>query len=217
MRGELSPSALRRAPTCGRSGTATGSPAPGTLSRLSRWRTTSPSTPPRRSMPRPASPATQAPSPDQPAALLRPLQTDDAHRLAPGQPASRERSPHAPLCSCPRLGRALPDQIAPLLRHLRHTPPSPPRAPQTPAPPRRRTRPWGRPLDDTVVLIIKTWSYCDPAQPPRRTRPRPRPRSTRPRARAGRVPGLVGTYAEEGCAWHDHIAGPPARRQAHHR
>ena len=173
MRGELSPSALRRAPTCGRSGTATGSPAPGTLSRLSRWRTTSPSTPPRRSMPRPASPATQAPSPDQPAALLRPLQTDDAHRLAPGQPASRERSPHAPLCSCPRLGRALPDQIAPLLRHLRHTPPSPPRAPQTPAPPRRRTRPLGttprrhrRPdHQDLVLLRPGTTTSPDPTSP----------------------------------------------------
>ena len=113
--------------------------------------------------PRPADPATQAPSPDQPAALLRPLQTDDAHRLAPGQPASRERSPHAPLCSCPRLGRALPDQIAPLLRHLRHAPPSPPRAPQnTSATPTANTTPGDDTLDDTVVLIIKTWSYCDP-------------------------------------------------------
>ena len=60
-----------------------------------------------------------------------------------------------------RLRRPLPHQIPPLLRHLRPAPPRPRRTP----PPRALRRdgvrdPWGRPLDDTVVLVVNDWTYA---------------------------------------------------------
>jgi hypothetical protein len=59
-----------------------------------------------------------------------------------------------------RLRRPLPDQIPPLLRHLWPAPPRPHRPPLRRSPPWRRTRPLGRSLDETVVLILSTWTYA---------------------------------------------------------
>ena len=123
-------------------------------------RTTSLSTPPRLST-RPACPTGRSARPGhRESALLPPLQADDHHRLAArrqrdrtGQHPVVQVGPHA------RLRRSLPHQIPPLLGHLR-----PLRRARTEH--RKRQRhpdgerdPWGRPLDDTVVLVLSTWTY----------------------------------------------------------
>ena len=90
-------------------------------------------------------------------ALLGPLPADDHHRLA------ARRHPHDDpvpgLGAHARLRRPLPDQIPPLLRHLRPAPPA--RTDHRRAqPPGGDRDAWGRPLDETVVLVLPViWTY----------------------------------------------------------
>ena len=99
---------------------------------------------------------------DRRAALLRPPQAHDRHRLAARLRAGNRRSAAAAVGAHARLRRPLPHQIPPLLRHLR---PAPPRPRRTPPPRALRRRdgvrdPWGRPLDDTIVLVVNDWTYA---------------------------------------------------------
>ena len=59
-----------------------------------------------------------------------------------------------------RLRRPLPHQIPPLLRHLRPAPRCPHRPPPRRRPPDADRDAWGRPLDETVVLVLPViWTY----------------------------------------------------------
>ena len=104
---------------------------------------------------RPAQPAHPPRSRHRPAPLPSPLPAHGHHRLA----ARPHRTmpglgPHA------RLRRPLPHQIPPLLRHLRPAPHRPHRTPPRHPGPGTRPDAWGRPLDETVVLVLPTiWAY----------------------------------------------------------
>ncbi len=126
---------------------------------------------------RPRLPARPSSSrPDRPAALLRPLQADDARCLEP--PASK--LPAIPACAGPLMlgwgghfltkSRRYSVTFGTLRRaRLEHR--------KAQRHPDGERDPWGRPLDDTIVLILKTWSYAAPGTTtsPDPTSPSPAP------------------------------------------
>ncbi len=110
--------------------------------------------------PRPARPAADNHLRHERPALLSPLQADDHHRLAARLQARHRRPPIPAMGPHARLRRPLPHQEPPLLRHLQPAPPGPHHPPPNPAASRRRTRSMGPPLDETVVLVIASWTYA---------------------------------------------------------
>ena len=103
-----------------------------------------------------------------------------------GARAGYRRSAAAAVGAHARLRRPLPHQIPPLLRHLRPAPRRPRRTARRLRHPDGEHDPWGRPLDDTVVLVIKTWTYAGtgytaaPGAELALASRRPRPRAPRP-------------------------------------
>src|ERR1039457_2880963 len=60
----------------------------------------------------------------------------------------------------PSATAALPHQITPLLRHLGQLRPARAEHRRLLRPPDGERDPWGRPLDETAVLVLKVWSYA---------------------------------------------------------
>ena len=74
-------------------------------------------------------------------------------KLTPARSRFRQVGAHA------RLRRPLPDQIPPLLGHPRPAPPARTEHRRQQRHPDGERDPWGRPLDETIVLILTTWTY----------------------------------------------------------
>ena len=75
-------------------------------------------------------------------------------QLTPGPHPAVQVGPHA------RLRRPLPHQIPPLLRHLRPCSAAPAPTTADSSHPGGERDPWGRPLDEHVVLVLHTWTYA---------------------------------------------------------
>jgi hypothetical protein len=89
-------------------------------------------------------------------AVLGPVQADDHHRLAARRQTADWRTAAAAMGAHARLRRPLPDQIPPLVRHPRPAPHRPQDHRRQQDHPDGERDPWGHPVDEITVLILKT-------------------------------------------------------------
>ena len=123
--------------------------------------TTSPSTPPR-AADVPGLPDTRIRHASEiaRAALPGPPQAHGRDRVGARRAHLGRRSAAAAVGAHARLRRPLPHQIPPLRRHLRLLRGERVTKRRLERHPDGERDPWDRPLDDTVVLVIKTWTYA---------------------------------------------------------